>query len=158
MSRKFADDVELPNRDPSAGNYAARKTYVDNRVADAANITTGTLDRARLPTVLFGQRTVNPSGGVIAIDASIAGNFIESTMSSATTVNVPTNGVDNQIIQGIVLASTGAVLTFHASLGRLGPIANTLTIPTGKIARYVLRRTDITGSAKWLVEAASVEQ
>lgn len=145
--------------DPTANDHAARKGYVDARVGDAANITTGTLDNARLPAVLSGVRTVNPSGGTISIDANGAGNTIESTLTGDATLNVPTNGSNTQILQGIVLASGAQrVLTFHASLGRLTAIANTLTIPSGKVGRYALRRTDITGSAKWLVESVGVEQ
>ena len=159
MSRKFADDVELPNRDPSAGNYAARKTYVDTLVADAVNITTGTLNKARLPGVLSTVRTVNPSGGTISIDANTFGNTIQSTLTGDATLNVPTNGGDDQILQLVALASGAQrVLTLHASFGRLTSITTTLTIPSGKVARVALRRTDITGSAKWLVESVGVEQ
>lgn len=104
-------------------------------------------------------RGVSVSGGTISIDASVAGNNVDTTMSADATLNVPTNGAAGQVIQGTVLASTAQrVLTFHASFGRLTGIGSTLTVPTGKVGRYALRRTDITGSAKWLVEAAGVEQ
>jgi hypothetical protein len=159
MARKFADDVELPNRDPSSGNYAGRKAYIDARVADAANITTGTVDNARLPRALSGVRTVNPSSGTIAVDATNAANNINSTLTGDATLGYPTDGVECQVIQGAVLASGAQrILTFHASYGRLTGIGNTLTIPSGKVGRYALRRTDITGSAKWLVESVGVEQ
>lgn len=139
----------------------------DSRLSDArtptshvhagADISSGTVDNARLPGVLSPVRTVNPSSGSISINADTAGNNVDSTGSSATTLNVPTNGAPGQVIQGSVYASTGFTLTFHASFGRLSPVASTLVIPTGKVARYAIRRTDVTGSAKWLVEAAGVE-
>lgn len=104
-------------------------------------------------------RTVNPSGGTISINADTDGDTIKSTLTGDATLNVPTNGFEDQILQGVVLASSAQrVLTFHASLGRLTAITNTLTIPSGKVGRYALRRTDITGSAKWLVESVGVEQ
>jgi hypothetical protein len=104
-------------------------------------------------------RGITPAAGVINIDASVNGNNIDSTLSVDTTVNVPTNGASGQTLQGTVLASGAQrVLTFNASYGRLTGIGATLTIPSGKVGRYAIRRTDVTGSAKWLVEAAGVEQ
>lgn len=157
MSRQFGTSILLP-ADPTVANEAATKGYVDAEVADAANVTAGQFSNARMPQVLSGVRTVNPSGGVIAIDASAVGNNINSTGSSATTLNVPTNGADGQVLQLAVYASTGFTLTFHASFGRLTGIAATLVIATGKVARVAIRRTDVTGSAKWLVESVGVEQ
>lgn len=100
-----------------------------------------------------------PSGGAISIDADLASGGADSTLTADATLNVPTNGVNGQLIQGAVLASGAQrILTFHASFGRLTGIANTLTIPSGKVGRYAARRTDITGSAKWLIESVGVEQ
>lgn len=104
-------------------------------------------------------RGVTPASGVIDINANTAGNSIDSTLTVDTTLNVPTNGTSGQVLQGTVVASGAQrILTFNASFGRLTGITATLTIPTGKVGRYSLRRTDITGSAKWLVEATGVEQ
>jgi hypothetical protein len=104
-------------------------------------------------------RSVSASAGTISIDANTAGNNIDTTLSADATLNVPTNGVAGQTLQGSVLASAAQrILTFNASYGRLTGITATLTIPSGKVGRYAIRRTDITGSAKWLVEAAAVEQ
>lgn len=131
----------------------------DSRFSDASALTTGTLGTARMPNLLSTVRTVAPSGGTISIDANTSGNNVDSTLSGDTTLNVPTNGAAGQVIQGTVLASAAQrILTFHASYGRLTGIGATLTIPTGKIGRYSIRRTDLTGSAKWLVEAVGVEQ
>lgn len=157
MARAVGTSVTVPGN-PTQALELTPKQYVDARVADAVNITTGTLDNARLPKTLSGVRTVNPSGGTISIDANTAGNNINSTGSSATTLNVPTNGGDAQVLQLAIYASTGFTLTFHASFGRLTGIASTLVIATGKVARVALRRTDVTGSAKWLVESVGVEQ
>lgn len=100
-----------------------------------------------------------PSGGTISIDASLASGGADSTLTGDATLNVPTNGSAGQVIQGAVLASGAQrTLTFHASFGRLTGIASTLVIASGKVGRYVIRRTDVTGSAKWLVESVGVEQ
>ena len=131
----------------------------DSRIGDASSLTTGTVGTARLPNLLSAVRTVAPSAGTISINADTSGNNVDSTLTGDTTLNVPTNGASGQAIQGTVLASGAQrVLTFHASFGRLSPLVNTLTIPSGKVGRYSIRRTDITGAAKWLVEAAGVEQ
>jgi hypothetical protein len=103
-------------------------------------------------------QTVNPSGGTISIDADAVGGSVNSTGSSATTLNVPTNGADGQVIQLAIYASTGFTLTFHASFGRLTGIAATLVIATAKVARVAIRRTDVSGAAEWLVESVGVEQ
>lgn len=158
MARKFADDVELPNRDPSAANHAARKSYVDARVADAANITTGKVGTARMPAVLSTVRTASISGGTLSIDASVDGNSIDVTVGSNFTQNVPTNGTAGQILQLTCYASAAYTVTFHASLLRLTGIANTLNIPSGKHARYSLRCTNASGSLVWIVEAVGVTQ
>lgn len=160
MSRKFADDVELPNRDPASGNYAARKTYVDTLSSDAGNLTVGTMAKQRLPAVLNVVRTIAQVGGFIDIDASVQGNTIKTTLASVdVTLNIPTLGTEDQVIQGIVYASTAQrVLTFHASFDRLTGITATQTIPTGKVLRYALRQINITGSAKWCVESVGITQ
>jgi hypothetical protein len=104
-------------------------------------------------------RTVAPSAGAIAINANTVGDSVDSTLTGDATLDVPTNGAAGQVIQGTCHASGAQrVLTFNASYGRLTGIAATLTIPSGKLGRYSIRRTDLTGSAKWLVEAAGVEQ
>lgn len=104
-------------------------------------------------------RTVAPSGGTISINATTIGNSIDSVLSGDVTLNVPSGGVAGQALQGSALASGAQrVITFHASLGRLTGIASTLVIPSGKVGRYALRRTDVTGAAKWLVESVGVEQ
>lgn len=114
---------------------------------------------AQMPRVLSVVRTVNPSGGFIAINADTNGNSINSTLNGAAELSVPTGGTDTQLIQGFVLAATTTrVLTFATGLGRLAPVPATLTIPAGKVARYALRRTDITGAALWLVESAGIQQ
>ena len=125
----------------------------------ATDINSGTLGNSYLPKVLSPTRTATPSGGTISVDADVAGNYLNSTLTGDATLNVPTNGAAEQVLQGAAFASGAQrVLTFHASYGRLSGIGSTLTIPSGKVGRYTLRRTDITGSAKWLVEAAAVEQ
>jgi hypothetical protein len=141
----------------------ARANHTGTQSADT--LTDGTTNKAFLATertkltAIGTVRTVSASAGVIAIDASTAGNNLNTSLSADATLNVPTNGVDGQVLQGSVLASAAQrVLTFHASYGRLGSITNTLTIPSGKIGRYAVRRTDVTGSAVWIVEAASVQQ
>jgi hypothetical protein len=141
------NDARLSDaRTPTAHNHAG------------SEITSGTLDTARLPNLLSAVRTVAPSAGTISINADTAGNNVDSTLTGDATLNVPTNGAPGQVIQGAALASGAQrVLTFHASYGRLSPIIATLTIASGKVGRYAIRRTDITGSAKWLVEAAGVE-
>jgi hypothetical protein len=154
MSRKFADDVELPNRDPASGNYAARKTYVDTKVADAANITTGRLDPARMPAILSPVRVLSISGGVLAIDASVVGNNVDVTVGANFTQNVPTNGTPGQVIQVTCFAGSAYTVTFNASFWRITTVAATLDIPAGDIARYTLRCTAASGSTIWIVEAA----
>lgn len=138
-----------------AGSYAAAV-----HTHSGADITSGTIQKQRLPSVINVVRTVAQVGGFIDIDASIQGNTIKTTLNSVdATLNVPTLGSEDQILQGVVYASTAQrILTFASGLGRLTGISATLTIPAGKIARYVLRRTDITGSAKWLIESVGVEQ
>lgn len=158
MSRKFTDDVELPNRDPSAGNYAARKTYVDNKVADATQVTTNQFDNNRMPRVLSPVRALTPSVGALSIDASVVGNNIDVTVGAAFTQNVPTNGVAGQVLNVTCYASGAYVVTFNASFVRLGSIASTLSIPSGKFARYQLRCTNASGTLTWIVEAAAVSQ
>lgn len=115
--------------------------------------------RRTATAILSVPQTVAPSGGTISIDADAVGNNVNSSLSADATLNVPTNGSDGQVIQGAVLASAAQrILTFHASYGRLTGIGSTLTIPSGKVGRYSARRTDVTGSAKWLIEAVGVEQ
>lgn len=158
MARQYGTSILLAAY-PTAPMEVTPKQYVDDAAANASNLNTGTVGTARLPNMLTVPRAVNPSGGVIAIDADMSGTVIESTLTTDATLNVPTNGTTGLVVQGIVLASGAQrILTFHASFGRLTAITNTLTIPSGKIARYAIRRTDITGSAKWLVESVGVEQ
>ena len=147
---------------PTVGGHAVNKDYVDGQVADAAKITTGTINNARLPRVLTPVRAVAPSGGVITIDASGAGNSIESSISAAVSYAVPTNGVDGQVIQGVCYNSGGSAYvvtwpTTGSTFGRLSPIAATISVPTGKHMRYVLRATDISGTLKWLLESVGIE-
>lgn len=158
MARLVLVPISLPG-DAASALHAVPKQQLDAAVADAARLTTGSVATARLPNLLTAVRTVAPSGGTISIDANTAGNNVDSTLTGDATLNVPTNGAAGQVVQGAVLASGAQrVLTFHASLGRLTGIGSTLTIPSGKVGRYSLRRTDVTGSAKWLVEAVGVEQ
>lgn len=140
-----------------------RANHTGTQSADT--LTDGTTNKAFLATertklsAIGVARTVSASAGVIAVDASTAGNNLNTTLSADATLNVPSNGVDGQVLQGSVLASTAQrILTFHASYGRLTNIGATLTIPSGKVGRYAIRRTDVTGSAVWLVEAAAVQQ
>ncbi|MBK8246293.1 MAG: hypothetical protein IPK85_02620 [Gemmatimonadetes bacterium] len=117
------------------------------------------MSRKSSTALILVPQTAAPSAGAISIDADLASGGADSTLTGDATLNVPTNGSNGQIIQGAVLASGAQrILTFHASYGRLTGIASTLTIPSGKVGRYAIRRTDITGSAKWLVESVGVEQ
>lgn len=131
---------------------------VDKTADGTTNKVYSAADKSKLAAIGV-VRTVAASAGSITVDASAAGNNIDTTLTGDATLAVPTNGTSGQVLQGTVLASGAQrVLTFHASLGRLGTLAATLTIPSGKVGRYALRRTDITGSAQWLVEAAAVQQ
>lgn len=130
----------------------------DKLINGSTNVIMTSAERSKLSAIGV-VRTVSASGGTVSIDANAAGNNIDTTLSTDATLNVPTNGTAGQVLQGSVLASSAQrILTFHALFGRLTGIGATLTIPTGKVGRYAIRRTDVTGSAKWLVEAAAVEQ
>jgi hypothetical protein len=159
MSRKFADDIELPNRDPSTGNYAARKTYVDAAASNASGLTTGTVPNARLPKVMSPVATGTVSAGVVALDASaLAGNNVDISTGTSYTQNVPTNGTAGQVLNVTVWATAAITITFNASFIRLGTIAATLAPAISKFARYQLRCTNASGTLTWIVEAAAVGQ
>lgn len=159
MSRKFADDVELPNRDPSSGNYAARKTYVDTVGSNASGLTSGTVANARLPKVMSPVATGTVSGGLLALDASaLAGNNVDVSTGTSYTQSVPTNGTAGQVLSVTVWTTAAITITFNASFIRLGSIAATLAPAISKFARYQLRCTNASGTLTWIVEAAAVGQ
>lgn len=147
----------------SDATLLARANHTGTQSADT--LTDGTTNKAFLATertklaAVGVVRTVAASAGTISIDANAAGNNIDTSLSADATLNVPTNGAAGQVLCGSVLASGAQrILTFHASFGLLTGIAATLTIASGKVGRYAIRRTDVTGSARWLVEAAAAEQ
>lgn len=85
--------------------------------------------------------------------------MVNITISAAVTLNVPTSGADGSVLQLAFLASGASrTLTFDAGNARLTGIVSAYAIPSGKVFRCVLRRSDITGSAKWIVESAGIEQ
>jgi hypothetical protein len=146
-------------------NAVADAQVISSAAISADKLADGTTNKVMTATertklaAINVARSVSASAGTISIDANTAGNNINTTLSADATLNVPTNGADGQVLQGAVLASAAQrILTFSASFGRLTGITNTLTIPSGKVGRYAIRRTDVTGSAKWLVEASGVEQ
>jgi hypothetical protein len=151
---------------PTSAANAVR--HDDTRLSDArtptthvhaaTDVTSAQFSNARMPQVLTGVRVVNPVANVIDINADTVGNQIDSTLTADATLNVPTNGATGQVIQGTVLASGAArVLTFNASFARFSGIGPTLNISSAKIGRYSIRRTNLTGSTKWIVEAVGVE-
>jgi hypothetical protein len=155
MSRKSGDILEgPPGIDPTTSDQYARKGYVDNKVADAANLTTGTVDKARLPFPATQARTVSPSSGVININASTYGSTVKNTIASSATLAVPTNGSEDMVIEGIVYCNSSSALTLTLASGfqRLSSVSSSLSIPAGKYARYTLRFCSIASTTFWLVE------
>lgn len=108
--------------------------------------------------IVFPPNSLAISGGTLSIDAAAIGGNVDVTVGANFTQNVPTNGVAGQVIQVTCYASAAYVATFHASFLRLTGIANTLSIPSGKHARYSLRATNASGSLVWIVEAVGVTQ
>jgi hypothetical protein len=154
MSRKFADDVELPNRDPSSGNYAARKAYVDALVADAVNITTGTLSAQRLPKVLSPINVSTEAGPNVQL-TNTSWNYKNMTATGNLNFLAPTTNDERQILQVAVLASGGGrTITFETGIAIQKGGTRSFVLASGELLRFSLEYSSLL--AKWVLTAVGI--
>lgn len=87
----------------------------------------------RRPGHLFlPNATVTLTYGAGLTPDALAGSVRVCTMTGDATLNVPTNGIDQQQLRLRFIASGAQrTLTFNASLRRAGSLASTLVIPSG---------------------------
>lgn len=161
--------------DPVSANQLTRKAYVDAVALPTGGATDNILVRdstdrlgkwlpphlaaAPLATTFAGSG----SGAAIDISSTVsAGGAVNVVMTTAggITINLPTNGFDMLPVHYTILNSVGSTqnVTFHASFLRLAGLAAVNALPNGKIMRAVVRRTDISGSAQWILESVGNTQ
>lgn len=154
MSRKFGDDVELPNRDPSSANYAARRSYVDALVADAANITTGTLSAQRLPKVPSPINSSTESGPNVQL-TNTSWNYKNMTITGNVQFLAPTTNDERQILQVAALASGGArTITFETGIAIQKNGTRSFPLASGEMLRFSLEYSSLLG--KWVLTAVGI--
>lgn len=150
---RFGNPVDVPT--PTAGGHAANKTYVDGRVADAANVTSGQFSTDRMPRALSSVVALTGQTGAIAIDASAVGNFRDITAIGNVTIGVPTNPSNHQVLHFTVLAS-GATRTVTLTAGIVVAPGVTFpaSVPSGKVSRFSMEYVGLL--AAWIVTAGFV--
>jgi hypothetical protein len=125
MTFPFVGPVEVPI--PTAGTHPTTKSYVDSGLATKAD---GSHTHVHPlvpnpPFVLTFATSLTPSAA--------NGNYQVCTTTNNLTLNVPTGGIDGQMLRLRFIASGGSyTITFHASLRRPASIASTLVIASTK--------------------------
>lgn len=123
---------------------------------DAADVTTGTVDPARLPAVP-GSVVAATVGTSVTLDAA-TGSIRNLTTTGATlAVAAPTNGAERQVLRVAVKRSTAAATTvnFDAAIGlSTGLTTRAYPIPSGKALFAALEFSSLTGG--WTLVAATV--
>lgn len=123
-----------------------------------SDITSGTISGARLPVVTSPPQTRidNTSTTPAALNATLGNNWNYTTTVNFT-LSVPTGGVDGQVVQLSIQATTAArTITFGAGFVLLTGITSSYAPASGKVLRIAMRYNTLLSA--WIVEAAAISQ
>lgn len=141
------------------GDHLHSGTYsVPGHTHSGTDVTSGTVDAARLPLVLSDVRAANIGTATYNLNASSAGgNNVDLTATGNPTIAAPTNPSNGQVVQYSVLASGAArTVTIDAAIERLTGVDASYAPASGKVFRLSIRYSGLRSA--WVAEAAAVEQ
>lgn len=163
MPKRFATPIQLPG-DPTGALEAATKQYVDGRPLpphqhSAGDITTGTLDPARLPRVLPVLQSFSvASGGTHTTDASL-GSYVDLTVNGGNAIiALPTNGVNRQTVEYAIYALSATSVIFSSDiLLTTGLSTRTFSVPAQRYGFFSLKYSTLRSNLQvWAMVAGTV--